>query len=223
MSCLLCSTPIINSISFLNVLFSNYQRKRVCKPCLDKFQEIDRTAKDICSRCMKESREEICEDCSYWLKDNLSMRHESIYKYDQLMRKFFVAYKLQGDYRLKSVFAARLRERLIKYEDYTIVPVPVSRKTLEERGFCQVTSMLEAADIPYLNLFNKSESGSQKFKNRQERLSSQNPFSLIEGISIPNKILIFDDIYTSGRTIAHLLNLLRDVKGLEIRSLSLAR
>ncbi|WEV45453.1 ComF family protein [Streptococcaceae bacterium ESL0687] len=172
---------------------------------------------------MKESREEICEDCSYWLKDNLSMRHESIYKYDQLMRKFFVAYKLQGDYRLKSVFAARLRERLIKYEDYTIVPVPVSRKTLEERGFCQVTSMLEAADIPYLNLFNKSESGSQKFKNRQERLSSQNPFSLIEGISIPNKILIFDDIYTSGRTIAHLLNLLRDVKGLEIRSLSLAR
>ncbi|WEV60958.1 ComF family protein [Streptococcaceae bacterium ESL0729] len=173
---------------------------------------------------MKESSEDICRDCSYWATSSgILVQHEALYRYNQAMRDFFVAYKLQGDYRLRLVFANSLKRALTNYKGYTVVPVPVSSKRLEERGFCQVTSILEAARIPYLNLFKKDESDSQKLRNRKERLLAENPFSLEEGLDCPKKILIFDDIYTSGRTITHLMELLNGLGKFEIKSLSIAR
>ncbi|WP_236683024.1 MULTISPECIES: hypothetical protein [unclassified Streptococcus] len=94
------------------------------------------------------------------------------------MADYFSRYKIQGDYLLRKVFARPLKSYLKKYSDYTIVPIPISQQRLEERGFNQVTGLLEAAMIPYQNLLEKNHVDKQSEKNRRDRLKLQQPFRL---------------------------------------------
>ena len=97
----------------------------------------------------------------------------------------------------------------------------MSEERLEERGFNQVKGLLEG--IPYKNIFEKREIEKQSSRTREERLSQDNSFSLKKGIELPSKIIIIDDIYTTGSTLYQMVKLLEDLDVKEVLTFSLAR
>lgn len=80
-------------------------------------------------------------------------------------------------YALAKVFTKERTQSVNCFKGYTVVPVPLSLKRHEERGFNQVSAMLDAAGIPYQDFLSKKEIEKQSVKGRQDRLSTENPFS----------------------------------------------
>lgn len=140
------------------------------------------------------------------------------------MKDYFSRYKFQGDYVLRSLFAHELAKHIKKYyKAYTLVPVPVSKQRYDERGFNQVTAILEYANLAYLDLFERTDDTRQSSKTKKERLQLNNRYRLKKGAVFPRKILLIDDIYTTGSTIMSLRQELIRHGCQDIKSLSIAR
>ena len=139
------------------------------------------------------------------------------------MKDYFSRYKFQGDYLLRNVFALSLRKELKNFQSYTILSIPLSESKMKTRGFNQVSGLLEAAQIPYQELLKKKESQTQSSKDRKERLENTGNFYMIENTKIPKKILLVDDIYTTGATLQDAKMALFENGAKEIMTFSLAR
>ncbi len=107
--------------------------------------------------------------------------------------------------------------------DY-IIPVPLYKKRLQERGFNQVTlfgkKLSEILSIPYNDsvLIRETESIKQSKKSRLERWQNvDHIFTLSEKKLFKSKhILLIDDILTSGSTIESCYNCLKDIENIKI-------
>ena len=143
--------------------------------------------------------------------------------YNDLMKDFFSKYKFQGDYLLRFVFAEVLKKSLRNFKEYTLVPIPVSPEKHQSRGFNQVEGFLQAAGLPYKQLLEKEDMIAQSSKNREERLNSQQCFTLAKDVLLPEKILLIDDVYTTGKTLQLARELLLEAGVKEVLTFSLAR
>jgi competence protein ComFC len=83
--------------------------------------------------------------------------------------------------------------------------------------------LVEAAGLSYWDLLGKNEELASTSKNRSERLTTELPFFIKDGVTIPKKILLVDDIYTTGATINRVKKLFEDRGAEEVRTFSLAR
>ncbi|MGX9821452.1 ComF family protein [Lactococcus lactis] len=134
------------------------------------------------------------------------------------MKDYFSQYKFVGDYRLYQIFEPYFKSISPKSP---LVPIPISPKRLEERGFNQVTAFIQQDN--FIELLEKENSVKQSSLNRKERLESPNPFRLKKGLKVPTKVIIIDDIYTTGTTLYHASQILKEAGVHEIRSFSLCR
>ncbi|MBP6984772.1 ComF family protein [Lactococcus raffinolactis] len=105
----------------------------------------------------------------------------------------------------------------------TLVPVPVSPERLQSRGFNQVTGFLSSAKLPYLELLTKEETRHQSHKNRAERLASENPFHLKKNVTIPEHVVLVDDIFTTGTTLKNGASILKNAGCAHVSTFSLFR
>ena len=101
--------------------------------------------------------------------------------------------------------------------------IPLSSERLEHRGFNQVEGLIQETGLPYLDILIKRDVDASSSKSRIERLSAESPFFIREGVNIPPKILLFDDIYTTGATVNRVKNLLEKAGCQEVKTFSLAR
>ena len=116
------------------------------------------------------------------------VEHEALYRYNAAMKDYFKRYKFEGDRLLGMVFACDIKKALKKYKSYTIIPTPISHEKKQERGFNQVSTILDFAEIKYSSLFQKEDSLAQS-KTREERLKTSQHFQLIEEVSEKRNIL----------------------------------
>ncbi|HEL2403042.1 TPA: ComF family protein [Streptococcus suis] len=219
-NCLLCEQTMKTKQTFSELIFFGKSQSGVCNDCLATFEEI---AEHHCPHCSKSGEEATCQDCHYWLDQGKLVSHTAIFQYNEAMADYFSRYKFQGDYILRKIFAEQVQKALEPYSDYTIVPIPLSQERLEERGFNQVTGILDAARIPYKELLGKRDSQKQSSKSREERLVTEQTFYLVDEKSLPEKILLVDDIYTTGATIQLVTRLFMKTSQKEIKTFSLAR
>ena len=110
-----------------------------------------------------------------------------------------------------------------KYKEYQFVVIPLSPERLLDRGFNQVEGLVEAAGFKYLDLLEKREERASSSKSRSERLTTELPFFIKSGVSIPKKILLIDDIYTTGTTINRVKKLLEEAGAEDVKTFSLVR
>ena len=151
------------------------------------------------------------------------VEHEALYRYNAAMKDYFKRYKFEGDRLLGMVFACDIKKALKKYKSYTIIPTPISHEKKQERGFNQVSTILDFAEIKYSSLFQKEDSLAQSKKTRKERLITSQHFQLKGEVAKKQKYLIFDDIYTTGKTIELMKRLLIEKGVKEIKTFSIAR
>lgn len=219
-NCLLCDQNLKTRQTFSEIIFFGKTQSGVCHDCLATFEKI---AEQHCPHCFRSGEEGSCKDCHYWLSQGKSVSHTAIFQYNEAMADYFSRYKFQGDYILRKIFSEQVKKALEPYSDYTIVPIPLSQERLEERGFNQVTGILDAARIPYKELLGKGDSQKQSSKSREERLETEQTFYLLDEKNLPEKILLVDDIYTTGATIQLATRLFMKTSQKEIKTFSLSR
>ena len=219
-SCVLCNSLLDEKLTFCDLLTLTKPKARACDTCFEKFQRI---SAQHCPKCYRDGMGEACMDCQVWIKKGKEVSHKSCFVYNEAMKDFFSQYKFQGDYTLYSVFTEVLQKELKGYSDYTLVPIPVSAKKYQTRGFNQVTALLEGTKLPFKEVLEKHDTIAQSSKTREERLQSQQCFKVKDNVQVPTKVLLIDDIYTTGSTLQLAKEILVEAGVKEIVIFSLAR
>ena len=220
MICLLCAQPLKKNLTFGELLFLKKEESTLCLACYSSFEMI---GEEHCPNCYKKGVSSSCQDCQLWCKEGIEVSHEAIFSYNQAMKDFFNRYKFDGDYMLRKVFATILSENLKKYKGYDFVLIPLSPERYAKRGFNQVAGLIEAAWLSHLDVLGKREEKASSSKNRSERLATELPFFIKEDSRIPKKILLIDDIYTTGATVNRVKSMLENAGAEEVRTFSLVR
>ena len=220
MICLLCGQHLKKNLTFGELLFLKKEEGSLCLACYSSFEMI---GEEHCPNCYKKGVSTSCKDCQFWCKEGLEVSHEAIFTYNQPMKDFFNRYKFDGDYILRKVFSMILNENLKKYKDYHFILIPLSPERYAKRGFNQVAGLIEAAGLSHLDVLGKREEKASSSKNRSERLATELPFFIKEDSRIPKKILLIDDIYTTGATVNRVKSMLENAGAEEVRTFSLVR
>ena len=220
MKCLLCGQTMKAVLTFSSFLLLRNDVSCLCLDCDSTFENI---GEDHCPSCMKRGLSTTCKDCKLWCKEGIQVDHKAIFTYNQAMKDFFSRYKFDGDFLLRKVFAPVLADELKKYRDYEFVVIPLSPERLLERGFNQVEVLVEAAGFSFQDLLGKREEKASSSKNRSERLATEIPFYIKTEAPLPKKILLIDDIYTTGATINRVKRLFEEAGVLEVKTFSLVR
>jgi competence protein ComFC len=148
-----------------------------------------------------------------------------MYKYDDMMRWYFGQYKFNGGYHLRSIFQEVFSVFIRQHAADMYVPIPVSQRTAQTRGFNQVAGLLDfEAELDILACAG-TEKAVQSMKTRGERLHSMQPFVLkAGGISVQNQtICLIDDVYTTGTTLRHAAQCFYEAGAKRVCSVTLAR
>jgi len=112
-----------------------------------------------------------------------------------------------------------------RFDNYdAIIPVPLHPEKQKSRGFNQSFILSEPIshilDIPIQEnvLIRDKESISQTTKDRTERLSNTvNPFSITNNdLLINKKVLLIDDILTTGSTLSSCCSAIQKIPGIQI-------
>ena len=154
----------------------------------------------------------ICKECEKKLKQyeiNLVSKDKFfIYKYQDIIRNLLLNYKFNDASYLASSFAYLIKNNkkiysILKSYDI-IIPVPLHKKRMNERGYNQTDLIAKKLGIPVeTNCLIKTKNiKPQSTKTAKERqIDIKNVFAIQNVEKIKNKkLLLLDDIYTTGST-----------------------
>ena len=111
----------------------------------------------------------------------------------------------------------------IKYKGYYIVPIPSYIDHDLQRGFNHVEEMFRCLNLPYLKILKKTKDFKQSSLKRKERESAVlNIIRTSDELLTEKKILIVDDILTTGSTIKRSIKLIKELKPKCIKVVTIA-
>ena len=159
----------------------------------------------LCYKCRKE-----------WKKEELHMLYEgfpltSTYQYNDAYSDCLIQYKECFDEALYPVFLYEESKKLKKkYKGYVLCGMPSSKEKEKERGFSHIEKMFSVVDLPFISPFAKVDDVSQKGYGYEERKEMVHHIVLKEDISMYQKILLVDDVITTGSTLSGAIQCLLD-------------
>lgn len=185
--------------------------------------EITCTSSFICEDCKKKYNQEYINRCKYCGKTALShnicfecskkkIYYERLFfcnEYTNEIRDKIHAYKFFGKKFFYNFFSELIYDKLIGIDADIIIPVPLSKERLRERGYNQsaliAKKLSKSLKIEYngeiiVKTINNEKQSMQNFKKRQE--SVKNVFKIADNISVcDKKIVLIDDVFATGATV----------------------
>lgn len=227
--CKWCGTIHSNTLTIHALVRFELQPDTLCFQCREKLESLnDQLTCRGCSRI--QDKTDYCPDCLSWQKtyQGHTHIHEAMYAYNEFASQIIEQFKFTGDCVIAELFVKEVKEYFRKIgQTALIIPIPVSRESYSARGFNQTELLLAVSGVTYNSvLVNRYQCGRQSGKNRKQRLESPQPFEIdpCHGELIRGKpVVLVDDIYTTGRTIYHALDLILPMEPSSIRSFSLFR
>ena len=149
----------------------------------------------------------LCPECrGSWKRISRRFRFEgrkayALYAYNDAFSSCLIQFKELGDEALKDVFLYPDRARLRRmYRGRTLVLLPSSEAKRRERGFSHLEELFAGVGLPMLEPFVKTDAGDQKRRTREERRQMRAGIALKPGIVLPKKLVLADDVITTGST-----------------------
>jgi competence protein ComFC len=144
------------------------------------------------------------------------------------MKQLISRFKFRGDYEIVYGFERMIYEKVHHLmKDAIVVPIPLGKERLIERGFNQAEAIAAQFPCKTFHLLTRSASEEkQSKKSKQERLQTNQPLFNVDFLPKSlkeKKILIVDDIYTTGTTIRHAAKALIKAGVKDISSFTLVR
>lgn len=157
--------------------------------------------------------DQICFMCRDKLLNKLKIgyfenyRLFSFYTYNEDFSKLLIRYKDLLDKPLAPVFLAKWLWLINSFfKGYKIVLIPSSKKLIEHRGFNHLQLMLNGVKLPILDILEKTNS-IQRFEKNRDKLA----FKLKDDSVKLDKVVIFDDVITSGSSIRAAIKILAPI------------
>ncbi len=203
-------------------------------------QKLKNTTK-ICKVCFEEIKENsfhnflldqcICYSCLKKMNPIFKnfkidgIKGLSIFNYNDFIKKLIYQYKGCGDYELKDIFISPfVKDIKILFRNYYVLLAPSSKKRLLERGFDHTFEIFKCLNLKNVSPIEKINDDKQSSKSYIERLKVKDSLILKEIEVIKNKkILICDDICTTGSTLKAITELVKKGEPKDIKILVVAK
>ena len=195
----------------------------ICKVCLKKYKTFDFinlfSPQPICKQCLAEMN-----PLFHSFKIAQNIKGLAIYKYNSKIREMLYLLKGAYDFEMSKYFLHHFKEYLsIKFHSYTLVFAPSSKEDNEERGFNHVEAIFGILRLKSLQILHKTQNIKQSNLSKEERKNIGKILE-IDQIDLSNKkILLVDDVYTTGSTIRACIDLLKTRGAKKISVLVMSR
>lgn len=194
-------------------------RALICEPCRLRLHPVGEPLCKKCGKPLSTAEAEYCPDCGR--KKHLYVRGRAALEYDSVMRESIGRFKYKnrreyGDFYVQELLRA-CGEAVRSWNPDLLIPIPLHKSRRRKRGFNQAELIARGLGkelgIPVSadSLLRTKKTSPQKELNDQERKSNlKNAFQLAKDNVKFKKILLIDDIYTTGSTIDAAASVLLD-------------
>lgn len=190
----------------------------LCPACRKTYPPIKEPVCMKCGKRLETELEEYCFDCEK--KEFTFHRNCSIYPYEERIRDAMHNLKYKNAKRNGEFFgiemARQLGEWILSLEVETLIPIPLHKKRQRLRGYNQSEVIARALSrqlgIPVVGdvLIRQEDTKPQKELSQKERkINVKNAFKISKNDIQYGKVLLIDDIYTTGATLEAAAQVLR--------------
>lgn len=190
-----------------------FRSGKICPEC---FSKLSFTRSPVCKKCGKEVIGETAEYCYDCTRKRKSFEYGiALLNYDDISRASMARIKYHGRREYMDFYgeamAARYGKRILRMNAGALIPVPVHRDRLRERGFNQAEALADSVSrhlpvpIPVRTdvLLRNKKTMPQKDLTPAERLRNlSQAFEADQSRIGPElrRVILTDDIYTTGST-----------------------
>lgn len=202
---------------------------RVCASCRSKISYIDGNLCFICGEPLQ-NQNRVCENCAKNTPPYTAMRN--LANYEGVIRDCIHALKYEQNQALGEYFAGELAN-LVEHSRWhvdLVLPVPLSPKREAQRGYnqanCLARPLAARLGVRYhlFALKRTRDTPTQVGLSGEERWQNVvGAFYAVPEIVIDKKLLIVDDVMTTGATMAACAQALQEAGSAEIYCLTLGR
>ena len=203
--------------------------EQICLECLGRLKIL---TPPWCMRCGKKLKQEgeYCADCRR--KEHVFRRGRALYEYESAAMPIY-RFKYGGRREYAEYFGAQMAEYLGEFirniQPEGLIPIPLHRKRKAVRGYNQAELLARALgrhlDVPVYTGFLVREKNTSplKYENPQERQNNlKKAFNIARNDVKLERVIIIDDIYTTGSTMDEAARTLQAAGVREVYFLALA-
>lgn len=187
----------------------------ICEKCKNTLKFIQGNTCSICGKPI--NYEGICHDCLHY--GHVFRQNVSTFEYDDAMKGLIARFKYFKERHLAAFFAEYMAISLedMKWPIDVIVPVPLHKSKLDERGYNQAELLARELSYRFDIFMTKAlrrirNTPTQTALHREERINNvKGAFKIMYKETVMGKnVLLIDDILTTGATLDECARVLKD-------------
>ena len=210
--------------------------KRIIRKLLEGLTEVVYPIENYCIVCEDDDCFGICDNCKKSIKIINKVYQDEVISYGYyggILKDLILKFKYKNNFTAGDILAGFLAEYILKnlkYKEYIITYIPLSKKSKKIRGFNQceyiAKKIARNLSIEVLEVLIKhKETKEQKRLKKEERFENiKDAFKIKKGIDLKNcNIILIDDVTTTGATLQEAYKLLKKFEIKDIKLLTLAK
>ncbi|MCF0132076.1 MAG: ComF family protein [Pseudobutyrivibrio sp.] len=199
------------------ILRQDQKKVGFCRKCS---KEIFFTTDKVCMKCGQpiDGIDERCSDCKK--RHHEFVQHKALFSYKGVMPRAMYRFKYGNRRCYADIFSYYMIKKFAKWLNTiqvdAIIPVPMYKRKKKKRGYNQAEvlarELAKRTGIDYRNdlVVRICDTQPMKQLNDVERkYNLQNAFKIAKKDVNLNKVMLIDDIYTTGSTMDHVAAVLR--------------
>ncbi len=181
----------------------------ICEHCRQKLPYIREPVCKCCGKEIRRREQEYCCDCQRVL--HIYTEGRALFAYNEIMQRSVSAFKYKNRQEYARLYGREMAKafgrQLRRWDAEVLIPVPVHKSRYRKRGYNQAElladNIAEHVDLPVDSrlLIRTKRTAAQKALSTKERVKNlQDAFQVRKSVVQYKRIILVDDIYTTGST-----------------------